>query len=112
LPTSKRSHRFRDSRILMLLAPAAKANTEEVEVENDRGPMRVLPALQRCYTGTLGITPVRSTSATRTAKKSTVQVRFETQIGVVPVSACAEPIVSSFVLCLTTIFFPLLLLCH
>src|SRR5215212_3225170 len=88
LLTSKRIRRFRDPGTSMLLAPDAKANAEEVEVEDDRGRCE---SSQHYYTGTLGTTHVRSTSATKTPKRSTVRVRFETQIGVGRTSACPEP---------------------
>src|ERR687886_200325 len=77
LLTSKRSRRPRDLGGFML-APVAKANAPEVEEEDNQGRRESSQHQIR----TLGDTHMRSTSATRVPKRSTVRVRFEIQIGV------------------------------
>jgi hypothetical protein len=83
----KRGRRPRDPGIFTLVAPGAKANAEEVEEEDDQDRRES----SQHQTMAFRDVHMRSTSATRASKRSTVRVRFEIQIGVNRVCVRSEP---------------------
>src|SRR5919199_4828973 len=86
----RRSRRPRDPGIFMLVAPGAEANAEDSEEGNDQGRRES----SQHQTTALTDVHMRSTSATRAAKRSTVRARFELQIGVNLVCVRSQPAAS------------------